>query len=530
MESDGNAAKWKQPGWTLIDLADGRQALWSDATGRHMPFSPSLLGQLEGTLPMPPVVSARLLDLANDFDDRSRRIVFRSWWCLFLPDKQALWVPVPHARTAGGVPFRLWPLTPAECAIQAAIDDRRTVADIARVAGSTVDAVLAHLRPLQRPDVQAVQLRLSMSSARDRSLAHLVLPVRPDGARRADQITDGATSLGQWHEDGIVDASVHFDDVETTFAHAFEAPHAALRGQAFGAVLLQRLLEKADWPREKALSIAEVGPGTGAVAEAALAFCSERGQAVERYVRVDRSPVLLAAQNARVPASEGRLGDASALPLADASVDLLVSNEVIADLPAVPVDDPSIAPWSRVLDLRDVPPGQWVNRGAWELVREAARVVRPGGWVYLSEFGALDEVPTETRHLDHPEVSIHFGQLVAVANALGFDAEVVPLAELLDVDMTARWLSRPSWEGLRALFHAGGGTVEARAWTCTSAPHPTRVVGLRDVPLTEDGPAPVISRVLALVGRRRRTDTASPPFADTTGQHPAMVPRETKEQ
>ena len=49
---------------------------------------------------------------------------------------------------------------------------------------------------------------------------------------------------------------------------------------------------------------------------------------------------------------------------------------------------------------------------------------------------AEDELPTETTHLDHPEVSIHFGHLRAVAQGLGLQAELLPLHSLLDIDLS----------------------------------------------------------------------------------------------
>ena len=35
-------------------------------------------------------------------------------------------------------------------------------------------------------------------------------------------------------------------------------------------------------------------------------------------------------------------------------------------------------------------------------------------------FGSIDELPEETTHLNHPEISIHFGQLEEVAKKLVF--------------------------------------------------------------------------------------------------------------
>ena len=86
--------------------------------------------------------------------------------------------------------------------------------------------------------------------------------------------------------------------------------------------------------------IVEVGCGTGELARDWLSL-DENGA---RYLRIDRAPALLSLQARNAPSSSGLLGDAVALPIADESVTLLLSNEVLADLPAVP--------WSEIHGVR----------------------------------------------------------------------------------------------------------------------------------------------------------------------------------
>ena len=126
----------------------------------------------------------------------------------------------------------------------------------------------------------------------------------------------------------------------------------------------------------------------------------------------------------------------------------------------------------------------------------------PGVTAWISEFGALDEVPRETTHLDHPEVSIHFGYLLTIARALGLQASCVPLADFLQVDLGASWLSRYSYEALRARMHLQRGHLAARAWTADTLELPWRVEGLSWVPVADEGPGPLITRFMALVLQR----------------------------
>ena len=493
------------PGWRLWVLADGRTAIWSELTGRHFPVSKALLDRIRDGSALPSAIRRRLDDLGRADELLVDRVVCRSAYAMVLPDHGVLWHASPAERTAGGFPWRATALSDAELQLHLAVNNSRTVLQLAQQTGLTLQAVLDALVPFLRPEVQAYQLRRTPPRTRDRSLHHLVAPARPVGPRRADQYdARGATTLGAWHEDGITDSATHFDNVETTFAHAFATPHAALDGQAYGARLYDRLVTRNLLPAHA--TVLEVGPGTGQLAADLLDADRETDRPrVIRYLRLDRSPVLLAAQGERAPASEGVLGDATAPPVADGTVDLLLSNEVLADLPAVPrtraAADPVAVRMVRY-GLTPLPEGARYNLGAWQLVEAGARILKPGGAMVLTEFGDIDELPTETVQLDHPEVSIHFRHLALVAAGCGLQAQLEPVRDLVGVQVHTQWLSRASWEGIRALHRAENQHVEARAWTARTVPRMTRVVGLVDVPITEDGPAPVVQRLWALVARK----------------------------
>ena len=254
--------------------------------------------------------------------------------------------------------------------------------------------------------------------------------------------------------------------------------------------------------------LVEVGCGTGELAAA----WQEHGPSKLHYLRADLSPELLRTQARRVPHGHGILADGTRLPLRDGSVDLLVSNEVIADLQAVPVDP--AAPDSdaarealALLHAARITPfagRTWVNLGAFHLVAEIARVLRPGGAAWLSEFGVLDEPPQEAVQLDHPEVAIQVDHLAAIARHHGLSVSIEPLAELLGMDLTVQQVSRPSWEAVRALAHSRGLRLPARTWSVEAlrAHLPFSVEGLRAVPLTDEGPAPLVTRFWSWTLRR----------------------------
>lgn len=101
------------------------------------------------------------------------------------------------------------------------------------------------------------------------------------------------------------------------------------------------------------------------------------------------------------------------------------------------------------------------NSGAIGLVRDAARALQPGGVLILADFGdpKADATPT----------SIRFADLQAEATAAGLGARVVPLAEVIGLDLNDLALSttKASFPALRALFGAHGIDLVRRAWLRT---------------------------------------------------------------
>lgn len=325
----------------------------------------------------------------------------------------------------------------------------------------------------------------------------------------------GETTLTWYHLHAIDDGDTHFDDRETTVAHGLGRPHPALGGRRYGHALRDALQARGLLPDVPGLLV-EIGCGTGELAEAWQRAAPDEALT---YVRIDLSPELLRTQARRVPRGHGVLADGTRLPLRDACVDVIVSNEVIADLQAVPVDADAIDSDAAREALGHLQragvqphPGRcWVNLGAFRFVAEIARVLKPGGAAWLSEFGVRDAPPREAVQLDHPEVAIEVDQLAAVARSLGLSVTVEPLADVLGADLTTHQLARPSWRALRALARARGVHLPARTWSvdAVSSALDFRVEGLRSVPLTDEGPAPLITRFWSWTLRRPRVPAHS---------------------
>lgn len=286
---------------------------------------------------------------------------------------------------------------------------------------------------------------------------------------------DGLVATQRYHTDTVADAEAQFEDVETTLSHLFRHPHAALQGRTFGGATFDALREAGVWRGD----VLEIGGGLGWFARGLLERAATLSSAPASYTLFDLAPALQEAQRARLadqtPPVRFVLGDAEELPLPPASVDLVVSNEVIADLSTAWVDRDAVddrTPGARVaerwqLPLHDAPERFALNVGAYALVERLWHVLRPGGAAWLTEFGHRSNYPVESTHLDHPEFSIHFGHVAHVASQLGFEATIIDVPRFVGLDSQEDALraTRTWWINLRFLAAEHGVTLDKRAWT-----------------------------------------------------------------
>lgn len=492
--------------WVQVHpLEADERLLWDPRTGRGLRLHADTLAALDSPRLAP--VRQRLRRaglLAEAAPDLATWLPVRTRLAFLLPERPALWRAHPGTRGAGGHGWSALPLSAPAARLWAALDDRSPLRQAAERAGLDLSEAFALIAPWMTLDAQLLQLRERAPLPADPTLERFVEPARALAPRTPDQRgAAGETTLTDYHLHHITHPPTHFDDRETTVAHALALGHAGLGGRAYGEALREALRAQGRLPSE-GLAV-EIGCGTG---ELAASF-TRGGPAALKWLRADLSPALLAHQATTAPHTAGLLADGTRLPLRDAVADLIVSNEVIADLSAVPwapgrLDTPAereVAALVAAYGLAADPEVRAYNLGAWQLLAEVARVLKPGGHAFVSEFGDEAEAPQEAVQLDHPEVSIHFGELAQVARALGLEATLTPLDALLGVDLRAPQVARPAWEGLRALGASLGVHLPARAFTAAEAAAllPEPVAGVAECGLDSPGPGPLITRFWALL-------------------------------
>ncbi len=283
--------------------------------------------------------------------------------------------------------------------------------------------------------------------------------------------------LTDYHREGIGDADAQFDHQETTLSHLLRVPHPALRGRTYGETLVEVLIARGALPPER-VRVLEIGAGLGYVARDVIARLTAAGRRVE-YTIIELSPALATAQHERLgDRATWIAGDALSVAVPEGAFDLVISNEMVGDLPArklsrldvgLELDGTGTADIERLrihsptaaelgLKIDDAPEPFYLQTGAFDLVVRIARWLAPGATAVITEFGELDAWPRLSTHLDHPELSTHFGQLLHVARASGLTGGIEFVIDLLDFDREQRGLAttRSQFRALRALVADAG--------------------------------------------------------------------------
>jgi SAM-dependent methyltransferase len=390
---------------------------------------------------------------------------------------------------------RAWDVDPADVPlVRSLCAEAQPLAD-----GAALDDVVARLAQaipdIVREDAVDDELRAMHAFAADRRFTLEFIS--------ATEAMAAAQDTEHFHESVIVDADHNFDDVETTLAHLFARGTPALAGRPYGAAFCDVVLEELlpGGRTRDVLHIVELGCGTGRFAHDFLARLRDTAPSLysrTTYTLVDLSPALQQSQRRRCAPHGERcrfvLGDL--LRFAPTSpVDVVVSNEVIADLPVRPlyrddvlVDGGEAASCVRRhgLSLHGLPHATLINTGAVALVERLPLLLRNDGVAIVTEYGSRTRGPARVVLGDHVEHSIHYGHLEQVAAQVGLHARVERVVDALHFDERVRFVDLECLDVLRRAVGPALGlpplprmafTVDdIRAWLGPAAPRVHNVV------------------------------------------------------
>jgi ubiquinone/menaquinone biosynthesis C-methylase UbiE len=261
---------------------------------------------------------------------------------------------------------------------------------------------------------------------------------------------EGGEHLTDFHLREITKRDGHFDTIETTVSHLFREPSEALQGLTYGR-LLARHLRRRGWWNPKPRTVLEVGGGLGYVSREFAAEFSPAERDGVRYLFLDITRPFLESQ-----LSLGRDGGWGAravqangewLPLRDASIDLVIDNENLADMTPVQLTRVEVESgkgtsalnqeaidWIRRIRLPldgDMPDEFLFNLGPIRFVSELWRVLRPGGRAVLIEFGIESGWPAPVKLPGHTEYEVQYSHLRHAVRWLGFQEQYFALPQFM---------------------------------------------------------------------------------------------------
>lgn len=491
----------------------GAVYLFHDLYGYLLQMSPDLVEFL-AEFAAPRKVADVVAACADRFEGQAQQFVdvFYQQACLIEPDddeRAGIWPMIAikgkwnvwrrqgdrvTIYTAWGErPIQRLELDPIDTAMWDAMDGEIRLNELRAKHDPKRLAALVHR--LTHSDVQALKLSafpLSMYAKRPSLTPSYLISTMPYPAWAPGQPLEAASKDvdTEAYYQQVGDADAQFEHTETTLSHLFRVPHPALAGRTYGAALVDGLAATKRLP-SRAIRVLEIGGGLGYVARAVCEALAARGLAVT-YTIQEMSPRLAEAQRARTAGLPVTVvvGDVLAAEHPADAYDLILSNEMVGDLPAVQlsrvdvglttdgggdVDDAMVAALGRPgelvqtlgIRLEDATEPFYLLTGAFELVIRIARWLAPEGTAVVTEFGERAMWPKLSSHLDHPELSTHFGHLQQAAIASGLEAKIDFVMDLIDLDRSLEGLAttRSHFRALQAVCADAGVTLPKLGYT-----------------------------------------------------------------
>jgi ubiquinone/menaquinone biosynthesis C-methylase UbiE len=277
------------------------------------------------------------------------------------------------------------------------------------------------------------------------------------------QAPNSEENVRKYHLETIKDGREQFDRIESTVSHLYRVSHPILDDRSYGKALYSKLNTEKEI--ESGMRILEIGGGMGTISKDILKELKKDGKKV-KYCIYDLSPALIRSQKelhkTEAVKSYHINGNGEILALKDSTIDVALSNEVIADFytPEVPTKEVKEFLFDHEIPMseeffypyREAPEKVRVNLGAFMLMKELYRVLKPGGLAVITEFGYQDRLPFRAGHLDHAEYSIQFAQLISVSTALGFNLFLTDVYDFLGFRDDVKLMSGYSYQAAYRLL------------------------------------------------------------------------------
>lgn len=295
---------------------------------------------------------------------------------------------------------------------------------------------------------------------------------------------EGGDHLTEFHLKDITKREGHFDTIETTVSHLFREPSEALQGLTYGR-LLARHLRRRNWWSPKPRTVLEVGGGLGYVARELAAELTPSERNGVRYLFLDITKPFLESQ--LTLGSEGGWethgvqANGEWLPIRDASIDLVIDNENLADMTPVQLTRKEVESgagvsalnqeaidWIRRIRLpldQDMPAEFLFNLGPLRFVSELWRVLRPGGHAVLIEFGIEAGWPAPVKLPGHTEYEVQYSHLRHAVKWLGFHEQYFALPQFMVLKPDTRLLCTGAAYTIQRFCQTVGKPFAIRAYT-----------------------------------------------------------------
>lgn len=249
---------------------------------------------------------------------------------------------------------------------------------------------------------------------------------------------------------------IQFDEIETTLSYMLRNRNTILNNETYGERFIKSIIEYMD--KSFNIDILEVGGGLADFADSVISFMNSENINCS-YTICDISENLLNYQRQRLKAKYNNKlyfynDSAENLNIKDKLYDVIISNEVIADLRSINIKLPITSDCCKLINKYNIHnvKGNYINIGAIKFIEKIYPLLKKNGIAVITEYTDYENASYISNLMsDHKEVSINFSILKDVAEHIGFETEILNLRDFLKIQ-EQDILSGESFYALRTIY------------------------------------------------------------------------------